>query len=53
MGGSKIDSGDISYLTNEFLRIRKFKAPEGQKKKKIDVKSLFKKQRRQEKNLRD
>ena len=43
MGGSKIDSGDISYLTNEFLRIRKFKAPEGQKKKKIDVKKFVQK----------
>ena len=36
MGGSDMDSGDISYLTNEFLRIKKFKVPEGQKKKKID-----------------
>ena len=43
MGGSKMDSGDISYLTNEFLRIRKFKAPEGQKKKKIDVKKFVQK----------
>ena len=43
MGGSKMDSGDISYLTNEFLRIRKFKVPEGQKKKKIDVKKFVQK----------
>jgi len=43
MGGSKMDSGDISYLTNEFLRIRKFKVPEGKKKKKIDVKKFVQK----------
>ena len=43
MGGSKMDSGDISYLTNEFLRIKKFKVPEGKKKKKIDVKKFVKK----------
>ena len=43
MGGSKMDSGDISYLTNEFLRIRKFKVPEGQRKKKIDAKKFVKK----------
>ena len=43
MGGSKMDSGDISYLTNEFLRIKKFRVPEGQKKKKIDVKKFVQK----------
>ena len=43
MGGSKMDSGDISYLTNEFLRIRKFKVPEGQRKKKIDAKKFVQK----------
>ena len=43
MGGSDMDSGDISYLTNEFLRIKKFKVPEGQKKKKIDVKKFVQK----------
>ena len=43
MGGSKMDSGDISYLTNEFVRIKKFKVPEGQKKKKIDVKKFVQK----------
>ena len=49
MGGSKMDSGDISYLTNEFLRIRKFKVPEGQRKKKIDAKSIIKKFKREKK----
>ena len=43
MGGSDMDSGDISYLTNEFVRIKKFKVPEGQKKKKIDVKKFVQK----------
>jgi hypothetical protein len=43
MGGSDMDSGDISYLTNEFLRIKKFKVPEGKKKKKIDVKKFVQK----------
>ena len=46
MGGSDMDSGDISYLTNEFVRIKKFKVPEGQKKKKIDVKKFVKKSER-------
>ena len=43
MGGSDMDSGDISYLTNEFIRIKKIEVPEGQKKKKIDINKFVKK----------
>ena len=43
MGGSDMDSSDISYLTNEFIRIKKIKVPEGQKKKKIDINKFVKK----------
>ena len=42
MGGSDMDSGDISYLTNEFIRIKKIEVPEGQKKKKIDINKFVK-----------
>lgn len=43
MGGSDMDSSDISYLTNEFIRIKKIEVPEGQKKKKIDINKFVKK----------
>ena len=43
MGGSDMDSGDISYLTNEYSRIKKIEVPEGQKKKKIDINKFVKK----------
>ena len=36
-GPAVMDSGDISYLTNEYSRIKKIQVPEGQKKKKIDI----------------
>ena len=43
LGGSDMDSSDISYLTNEFIRIKKIEVPEGQKKKKIDINKFVKK----------
>ena len=46
MGGSDMDSGDISYLTNEFIRIKKIEVPEGQAKKKIDINKFVRKGRR-------
>ena len=42
-GPAIMDSGDISYLTNEYSRIKKIQVPEGQKKKKIDINKLVKK----------
>ena len=51
MGGSDMDSGDISYLTNEFLRIKKFKVPEGQKKKKNRCKEVCSKNRGDKKKI--
>ena len=42
-GDSSMDSSDISYLTNEFIRIKKIKAPEGQAKKKININKFVKK----------
>lgn len=43
MGGGDMDSSDISYLTNEFIRIKKIEVPEGQAKKKIDINKFVKK----------
>jgi len=51
MGGSDIDSGDISYLTNEFIRIKKIEVPEGQAKKKIDINKFL--ERAEEKKKAD
>ena len=42
MGSSDMDSSDISYLTNEFLRIKNIEP--AKKKKKIDINKFVKKQ---------
>ena len=42
-GPAVMDSGDISYLTNEYRRIKLIEVPEGQKKKKIDINKFVKK----------
>ena len=42
-GPAVMDSGDISYLTNEYRRIKSIKVPGGQKKKKIDINKFVKK----------
>ena len=53
MGGSDMDSGDISYLTNEFIRIKKIEVPEGQKKKKIDINKFVKKAEEKKKKIQN